>query len=109
MTIPLGQPSSVTVTTNNTLTRDKGSLVLAKVLTGGPDGYTGPFKIDYDCDGTAYDGFKMVTAGSSETVGDIPTGTVCTITETLPNPAPIGYSFGTPTFTETRGPPTTGS
>ncbi len=98
----------VEVRTNNTLTRDLGTLKLSKALTGGPAGYTGPFTIAYDC-GTGFTGTKSVTAGSFETVPNIPTGTVCTVTEpTLPDanstpPAPVGYSFGTPTFTDSSG------
>ena len=79
--------------------RDTGSLTLSKVLTGGPAGYTGPFTINYDCnDGTAHDGSKSVSAGStSSAITGIPTGTQCTISETPPT-APTGYTFGTPTF-----------
>ena len=90
---------TVEVTTVNTLSRDTGSLTLSKVLTGGPAGYTGPFTINYDCnDGTAHDGSKSVAAGTtSSVIAGIPTGTQCTISETLPA-APAGYSFGTPSF-----------
>ncbi len=79
--------------------RDQGSLTLSKVLTGGPAGYTGPFTINYDCnDGTAHDGSKSVSAGStSSAITGIPTGTQCTISETPPT-APTGYTFGTPSF-----------
>ena len=90
----------MTVTTNNTLTRDLGKLVLSKALTGGPDGYTGPFEIVYNCDdGTSHDGTATVAAGASATIGGIPTGTICTVTEPNLPTAPTGYSFGTPTFT----------
>jgi Domain of unknown function (DUF5979) len=87
---------TATVTTQNTLTRDLGSLVLAKSLTGGPSGYSGPFTIGYDC-GTGLTGSVSVSAGGSATVSNIPTGTSCTVSETVPS-APTGYSFGTPTF-----------
>ena len=90
---------TVEVTTVNTLSRDAGSLTLSKVLTGGPAGYTGPFTINYDCnDGTAHDGSKSVSAGStSSAITGIPTGTQCTISETPPT-APTGYTFGAPSF-----------
>ena len=88
--------ATVEVTTNNTLTRDTGNLKLSKSLTGGPNGYDGPFTIGYDC-GTGFTGTKSVTAGSFETVTGIPTGTQCTVSETPPTP-PNGYTFGTPTF-----------
>ena len=98
------QATAVEVTVNNSLSSTAGDnvLKLAKSLTGGPDGYDGPFQINYDCTGEAFDGHVDVTAGSFETVSGFPSGTVCTIAETLPTP-PQGYSFGTPTFTESSG------
>ena len=103
---PTYTPASIVIATTtgtfevvigNSITRDKGSLVLAKSLTGGPAGFTGPFTIHYDC-GTGFTGDVTVDAGSSQTVSSIPTGTSCTVSEpTLPS-APAGYSFGTPTF-----------
>jgi hypothetical protein len=90
---------TVEVTTNNTLTRDTGSLKLSKSLTGGPAGYAGPFTINYTCnDDPAHTGSVSINAGAAETISGIPTGTQCTVSETLPS-APTGYSFGTPTFT----------
>jgi hypothetical protein len=74
-----------------------GSLVLAKVLTGGPTGYTGPFTIHYVC-GSATSGDAVVAAGASQTISGIPANTSCTVSEpTLPT-VPLGYAFGTPTF-----------
>ncbi len=99
VTIPTGNGSSITVTTNNSLTRDTGSLKLSKSLSGGPSGYTGPFTISYDCnDDPAHDGSVTIEAGLSETISGIPTGTQCVVSETPPA-APTGYTFGTPTFT----------
>ncbi len=73
-----------------------GNLTLAKSLTGGPNGYTGPFTINYSCtDGTV--GSVTISAGSSQTINGIPSGSVCTVSETPPS-APAGYTFGTPTF-----------
>ena len=86
--------------------RQVGSLVLAKSLTGGPSGYTGPFRIDYDCTGSTFDGFENVAAGGFQTVPGIPAGTVCTVSETTLPLAPAGYSFDTvshPTYTDTSG------
>ena len=90
--------ATYTVDVTNSITKDLGNLKLLKALTGGPDGYTGPFTIDYNCDdGTAHDGSVSVAAGSSSTITGIPTGTSCTVSETPPTP-PTGYTFGTPTF-----------
>ena len=61
----------MTVTTNNFLTRNTGSLVLAKELTGGPEEYTGPFDIYYDCGIEEFDSHVTVDAGDSETVSGI--------------------------------------
>ena len=65
-------------------------------MTGGPEGYTGPFTIHYACD-QAHTGDMSVNAGSFQTISGIPTGTQCTVSETPPT-APTGYTFGTPTF-----------
>jgi hypothetical protein len=89
--------STFTLTVANSISRDHGSLVLAKTLTGGPSGYTGPFTINYNC-GAGFTGSVTVSAGSSQAINGIPTGTSCTVSEpTLPT-APTGYTFGTPTF-----------
>ena len=93
------------VTVANTITRDTGSLVLAKSLNGGPAGYTGPFDIAYSCTiagGDPISGSRSVAAGSSVTVTGIPTGYECVVSEpTLPT-VPQGYTFGTATFTPTN-------
>jgi hypothetical protein len=102
VTIPNNQGGSVTVATTNTLTQNTGKLILSKTLTGGPSGYTGPFTIHYDC-GTSYTGDVTITVGTDQTVSDLLSGSVCTVTEpNLPTP-PAGYSFGDPTFDPTTG------
>ena len=85
--------ATVEVTTNNTLTRDTGSLKLSKALTGGPAGFTGPFTIHYVCD-AAHTGDVQVNAGSFQTISGIPTGTQCTVSEPSLPSAPDGYTFG---------------
>ena len=93
------------MTVNNVLNSTAGDniLKLAKELTGGPAGYTGPFPDERRELREGVTGSMDVTAGTFQTVSGFPTGTVCTITETLPWLRPDGYSFGTPTFTETSG------
>ena len=79
-----------------------GALGLAKSLTGGPAGYTGPFTIHYDC-GVSGSGDRDVYVGSPVIISGIPTGTSCTVSEPgLPAP-PTGYSFGAPTYDPTNG------
>ncbi len=85
------------IVVGNSITRDRGNLKLSKAIVGGPAGYVGPFKINYDCDGTAYDGSVNVSADSPATISGIPTGTSCTISEVLPTP-PAGYAFGAPAY-----------
>lgn len=78
--------------------RDTGTLILAKSLTGGPAvNYTGPFTIHYDC-GVGFNGDRTVSAGGSQNVSGIPTGTSCTVSEPSLPTAPTGYTFGVPTF-----------
>ena len=86
--------------------QDTGSLKVTKSLTGGPQGYTGPFTIGYTCD-VAHTGTVSVSAGSSATVSGIPLGTVCTVNESVPTP-PSGYSFGPVTFPDSSGTPNDG-
>src|SRR5439155_1474259 len=98
VTVNLQPGDNVTCTfTNTPVVPDTGSLKLAKHLSGGPAGYTGPFTIHYDCDdGTAHDGDATVSAGASQAVSGLPTGTSCTVSEpTLPSVP--NYTFGTPT------------
>jgi hypothetical protein len=67
-------------------------------------GFTGTFTIAYDCsDGTTHDGTVTLSAGGSQTITGIPTGTQCTVTEpTLPTP-PMGWSFEEPSFLPESG------
>ncbi len=93
----------VTVTVQNTLTRDTGSLLVRKTLTGGPaTGYDPDYTISWDCNdgvGAPYDGSTTVKAGAAAVTArtGIPTGTQCTVSETLPT-VPTGYSFSNPTY-----------
>ena len=68
---PTYTPASIVIATKaqtfeivigNSITRDRGSLKLSKALTGGPEGYTGPFTIHYACD-AAHTGDVQVNAG----------------------------------------------
>ena len=111
---PVNTQSAVSVTVTNTITRDLGDLVLSKSLSGGPDGYTGPFSITYVCTaptwatGGQLSDTVSVASGSSVTVEGIPTGYTCHVTETLPT-APTGFTFGTPTFNPATDPASSSS
>jgi hypothetical protein len=90
----------------NTITRNTGSLQLVKALSGGPDGFTGPFTIEYACalsDASAITGSRSIDAGASATVTGIPSGYECVVSEPMLPEAPTGYSFGAPSFTPTSG------
>ena len=68
---PTYTPASIVIATKaqtfeivigNSITRDRGSLKLSKALTGGPEGYTGPFTIHYVCD-ASHTGDVQVNSG----------------------------------------------
>ena len=97
---------TVTVTVNNELTRDKGSLTIAKEFNPQASGYTGTFDINYTCvDGAdkVKEGTVSLAAGKSETISGLPTGTVCTVTEPKLPANPSGWTFNPPTFTPANG------
>ena len=89
---------SVTVTVGNSLTRDTGSLVIKKTLSN-TDAASVPasFTIHYNCGGV-YAGDVSVAAAGQATVNNIPTGSICTVTE--PSLTPItGYTWASPVVT----------
>jgi hypothetical protein len=94
--------SEFKITVGNSITKDRGTLTIAKTTTN-PDGATLPsFKVNYDCgldtDGTtALKGFRMVSSGGTATVTGIPTGNSCSISEVAPTVI-TGYTWGTPVY-----------
>ncbi len=96
-TAAIAKNATVDVGVANALTRDLGSLRIAKTLSGGPSAYTGLFTIAYNC-GPDHTGTVELAAGESATVSGIPTGTRCVVSEPTLPAAPSGYAFGTPTF-----------
>ena len=89
-----------------TNTRDTGEFTITKTLTGGPNGFTGPFPITYLCTLEGVDdltGTKSIAAGETWKVAGIPTGYKCSVTESLPG-APDGYSWSTPIITDNEEP-----
>ncbi len=98
MTIVKGAAAAaVEVTVTNTITRDRGTLMIEKQLTN-PSGAPIPatFEISYNCgldtDGTALTGTKNVAPGTPQYVYNIPTGNTCEITEVTPTPIP-GFTW----------------
>ncbi len=106
-TISLDANENVTCTYTNA--RDTGSLKISKVFDPLTSGFTGTFAINYDCsDGTAHDGTANVLAGGNAVIGGIPTGTTCVVSEPAPT-NPTGWSFGTPTLSDSQAPSTDGT
>jgi len=101
-TDPISAGTTETVTVANTLTRDLGSLELAKTLTAGPKGFDELFTLKYDCGGD-FTGSREVAAGASSTVEGIPTGSECVVSEPQMPDAPEGYTFGTPVLDPVDG------
>ena len=95
--------TTYTVEVTNSISRDTGSLKVKKTLTGGPGAsYDPDYTISWNCNdgvGAPYDGSTTVKAGAAAVTArtGIPTGTQCTVSETLPG-APTDYSFGSPTY-----------
>jgi len=104
VTITEASPAYAEVVVTNTISRDTGSLMITKYFDPLTSGFASTFAINYDCDdGETHDGTVNLAAGASDTITDIPTGTICTISEpTLPD-APAGWSFGEPVLSPADG------
>lgn len=109
VTIPNADGSSVTVTVNNVLETNVGSLVISKTLTGGSA--PGPFLIRYSCgaSGSVTSGDIELAVGASTTLWGIPSGTACTVVELSTGTAPAGAEWGAPTFLVNGSAAATGS
>ena len=102
--ITLGKGQRVTCTIVNT--RDRGSLTITKDFNPQASGYSGTFDINYSCvDGAdlVKNGTVTLSAGKSETIPDLPTGTVCTVTEPTMPANPTGWTFNPPSFSPANG------
>ncbi|MEP6560884.1 MAG: DUF5979 domain-containing protein, partial [Nakamurella sp.] len=82
-----------------------GSLQIAKIVDAPPGAYTGgtgkTFAGSYDC-GTGNTGtFSTLTTAVPVTIGNIPAGSACTVTEDAPTGglANASYAWGNPTYT----------
>jgi parallel beta-helix repeat protein len=93
----------------NTISRDTGSLQIAKTLDAGGSSFDvlTKFSISYDC-GTGYSGTVQLAGGASTTISPIPAGRTCSVTEPVFPAAPFAYAWskvitGSPTATITKG------
>ena len=109
--------TTVTLTANNTVLHNTGSLAITKTLSDPTDvvdnarAFTGT----YSCTplvGALITGTWSVMVGATQTVTGLPAGAVCTITENAvtvaPTSADTSYVWGTPTYSPTSGTITTG-
>lgn len=78
-----------------------GLLRVTKTVTGKPAGFTSPdFSVVVDCSVNSFDQTLTLADGATRTIGGIPTGTTCTVTEASPLPAaPAGYDYAAPVIT----------
>src|SRR5436190_458983 len=99
------QAITYTVAVTNTISRDLGSLKINKAFNPLTSGFAGTFSIAYNCsDGTAHDGTATHTAGATTTISGIPTGTTCVVSEPSTPTPPSGWTFGTPTLSDSQAP-----
>jgi len=88
---------NVTCTFTNSQIKNEatGSLKIAKTLDTGGSGFdtTTKFTIQYACDSGGPTGSVMLTGGTDQTIGGIPVGSVCTVSEPTQPAAPSGYSW----------------
>ena len=109
--------TTVTLTANNSVLHNTGSLAITKTLSDPTDSVDNAraFTGGYSCTplvGAVITGTWSVTVGATQTVTGLPAGAVCTITENAltvaPTSADTSYVWGTPTYSPTSGTITTG-
>ena len=99
-TVTIEEGTTVSVTTTNDLTRNRGTFTIEKSLTN-DDGAPVPasFTVNYDCgidtDGDPLTGERSIAPGSPATVSGVPTGNTCSVTEVAPDEIP-GYTWQQP-------------
>ncbi|GAA2455585.1 DUF5979 domain-containing protein [Agromyces soli] len=99
VTIPKGVDATVDSTVTNTFVRNFTKLDVKKVVTGA--GYTSTgddFKVNVVCGSTTTP--LTLKNGETETVQNIPVGSLCTVQEVTPITAPLdaGHEWGAPTY-----------
>jgi hypothetical protein len=91
--VSIDSTTKVSVTLTNPIDRIVGGFTVTKQVTGATEGYVpaSTFTVAYDCDdGT--DGTLVLADGETDGVGDLPLGTVCTLSE-IAKPATSGPSY----------------
>ncbi len=107
--VKIKSKEKVTVTTENTLTRDEGNLRITKALTGTPPDFDPEFDVSYLCTSAGEEdisGSTTVAAGGTvevPTEGSIPGGYECAVTEGALPTLPAGYTWDTPGYTNNQG------
>lgn len=96
-------PKPVHITANNALSRKFGSVTVSKTVGAGYDPESGTkFTVRLDCDADgAY--FTEVAGGASATIGGIPLGSECAVTEDTPAGGLIDGSYAWDTASITPG------
>jgi Domain of unknown function (DUF5979) len=112
--------TQVTATVVNTLTQQMAGLTVTKTVSGGPSGYQDNFTIIVACtlSGNAVSGItpnpsQSIAAGpagsGSVNFGNIPAGSICTVSEGALPTAPASYTWATPSITQSGPIAVTGS
>jgi uncharacterized repeat protein (TIGR01451 family) len=96
----IGNGTTLAVTVTNPLSKKLGSLQVSKVVSGAPSGFSSPdYTLHVACSDNSFDQDVTLKAGVSQTIGNIPDGTSCTVTEPGQPVPPAGYSYGTAVIT----------
>jgi hypothetical protein len=108
--ITIGDATTTAITLTNPTTRLFGGFTVTKVVSGSAaNSVPGSFEftVEYSTDGTTWTPLTVSKNDPSETVGNLPAGTVVQIREVAPGAAAPDVDFGTPVFSGT-GVTTTG-
>ena len=107
-TAVIEKDTTVTVTTQNILTRNEGNLRITKALTGTPVDYDPAFDVSYLCTLEGEEdisGSTTITNGGIvevPTEGGIPTGYECAVIEGALPALPAGYTWNAPVYTNNQ-------
>lgn len=97
-TVAVVAGKTATVTVNNTITRNPGSLQITKTFEANGYGADPAFEIDYTCAGVS--GTVLLKGGGTATIPGVPPGD-CTLTEKQLSDPP-GWVYATPAYSPAR-------